>query len=235
MKAYSTDSRKKIVEAKQRGLPTVEVARTFGVGISSVKRYAKTARKGGSLRPKRSPSRRPKADQRARRLLEADLKERPAATLSERRQYLSSVAGLRVSESTISRLLRRMGFSRKKIGRCERARRVLEGRLAGARHRRDDTQRLVFVDECGANTSLATLHAWSRRGERALAKVPRNWGSNVTLLASMSVEGIGRCLAVEGSTTKAVFKTYLECVLVPSLRPRQQVMVMDNLSQRISQ
>ena len=114
MNAYSEDLRKKIVEAKQRGMPTVEAARTFGVGISSVKRYAKTAREGGSLCPKRSPGRPPKAGERARRLLEADLQERPAATLSERREYLRSVAGLRVSESTVSRLLRRMGFSRKK-------------------------------------------------------------------------------------------------------------------------
>ena len=114
MNAYSEDLRKKIVQAKERGMPTIEVARTFGVGISSVKRYAKTAREGGSLRPKKSPGRPPKADERARRLLEADLQERPAATLSERREYPSSVAGLRVSESTVSRLLRRMGWSRKK-------------------------------------------------------------------------------------------------------------------------
>ncbi len=114
MNAYSEDLRNKIVQAKERGMPTIEVARTFCVGISSVKRYAKTAREGGSLRPKRSPGRPPKADERARRLLEADLKERPAATLSERREYLRSVAGLRVSEPTISRLLRRMGWSRKK-------------------------------------------------------------------------------------------------------------------------
>ena len=94
MNAYSEDLRKKIVQAKERGMPTAAVARTFGVGISSVKRYAKTAREGGSLRPKRSPGRPPKADQRARRLLEADLRDRPAATLSERREYLCSVAGL---------------------------------------------------------------------------------------------------------------------------------------------
>jgi transposase len=106
------------------------------VGISSVKRYTKTARQGGSLRSKRSPGRPPKAGERARRLLEADLKQRPAAaTLCERREYLRGVAGLRASESTVSRLLRRLGWSRKKIGGCERerARRVLEGRLADAR------------------------------------------------------------------------------------------------------
>jgi transposase len=90
-------------------------------------------------------------------------------------------------------------------------------------------ERLVFVDEMGANISLAPVYAWSRRGERAFASVPRNWGKNVTLLASMSLEGMGECLAVEGSTTTAVFEAYLEQFLVPSLRPGQ-VVVMDNLT-----
>ncbi len=92
-----------------------------------------------------------------------------------------------------------------------------------------DAGRLVFVDEMGTNTSLAPLYAWSRRWERAFASVPRNWGSNVTLLASMSAEGMWPCLAVEGSTTRQVFESYLERVLGPSLEPGQ-VMVMDNLS-----
>jgi transposase len=92
-----------------------------------------------------------------------------------------------------------------------------------------DARRLVFVDEMGSNTSLAPLYAWSPKGERALGKVPRNWGANVTLLASMSAEGMGRCLAVEGATTREVFETYLEHLLAPSLR-QGQVVVMDNLS-----
>jgi hypothetical protein len=52
-------------------------------------------------------------------------------------------------------------------------------------------ERLVFVDEMGSNISLAPVYAWSKRGERAFASVPRNWGKNVTLLASMSLEGMG--------------------------------------------
>jgi transposase len=92
-----------------------------------------------------------------------------------------------------------------------------------------DAERLVFVDECGANTSLSPLYAWARTGERARGEAPRNWGSNVTLLASMGLSGMGPCVAVEGTTTGAVFEAYLENVLAPSLRPGQ-VLVMDNLS-----
>ncbi len=92
-----------------------------------------------------------------------------------------------------------------------------------------DAERLVFVDEMGANVSLSPLYGWSRRGERAFGSAPRNWGKNVTLLASMGARGMGPCLAVEGATTREVFEAYLEGVLSPALRPGQ-VVVLDNLS-----
>jgi len=92
-----------------------------------------------------------------------------------------------------------------------------------------DARRFVFVDEMGSNTSLSPLYGWSRRGERAFFKAPRNWGENLTLLSSMSLKGMGPSLAVEGSTTREVFEAYVEKVLAPSLK-RGQVVVMDNLS-----
>ena len=94
---------------------------------------------------------------------------------------------------------------------------------------RVDARDLVFVDECGTHTSLAPVYGYSRRGERVYLEVPRNRGKNTTLLASMSVEGMGECLAVEGATTKVLFEAYVERVLAPSLRAGQ-VVVMDNLS-----
>jgi hypothetical protein len=81
-----------------------------------------------------------------------------------------------------------------------------------------DAERLVFVDEMGTDVSLCALYAWSRGGERAFGSTPRNWGKNVTLLASITAEGIGPCLAVEGATSREVFETYLEHALAPSLR-----------------
>jgi transposase len=131
MNAYSEDLRKKIVEALERGMPKIEATKTFGVGISSVKRYVAAARAGRSLAPKERPGSKPKLNETARRLLEADLRERPAATLPQRREFLRRVAGVRVSDSTVSRMLKRMGWTRKKTGGCVRTRRVTESGLAG--------------------------------------------------------------------------------------------------------
>ena len=114
MNPYSEDLRKKIVEALRRGMTKTEAARSFGVSRSSVKRYAKLADEGRPLAPKKRPGSKPKMDESARRLLEADMEERPAATLSERREFLGRVAALSVSDSTVSRMLRRLGWSRKK-------------------------------------------------------------------------------------------------------------------------
>ncbi|MFL6031578.1 MAG: helix-turn-helix domain-containing protein [Rubrobacteraceae bacterium] len=68
MDAYSLDLRKKIVAATERGMPTSEVARAFGVRVSTVKRYAATARQGRPLAPKKHPGSKPKIDDGARRL-----------------------------------------------------------------------------------------------------------------------------------------------------------------------
>jgi len=92
-----------------------------------------------------------------------------------------------------------------------------------------DARELVFVDEMGTHTSLAPVYGYSPRGKRVRLEVPRNRGKNTTLIASMSIGGMGECLAVEGATTKVLFETYIERVLAPSLRGGQ-VVVMDNLS-----
>jgi transposase len=121
MDAYSEDLRRKIVEAlEQRRMNKSEAARAFGVSLSSVKRYARAAREGRSLSPGKAPGKKPLLDEKARRLLEANVEERPFAKLSDRREYLQKVAGVSLSESTLSRAIRRMGFGRKK-GRWVRA------------------------------------------------------------------------------------------------------------------
>jgi transposase len=114
MNGYSEDLRKKIVAAVGRGISKSQTARTFGVSLSSVKRYVKKADHGESLAPKKSPGSAPKLDEKATKLLEADLERRPFATLQKRCEHVHALTGHSVSRSTICRAIARIGSTRKK-------------------------------------------------------------------------------------------------------------------------
>jgi transposase len=91
-----------------------------------------------------------------------------------------------------------------------------------------EPERLVFVDECGTHTSLAPIYGYAPKGERLRLSVPRKRGKNTTLLASMTVKGMGPSMPVKGSTSAEVFEAYLKRFLVPELE-EGQVVVMDRL------
>ena len=91
-----------------------------------------------------------------------------------------------------------------------------------------DWRDLVFVDESGTNITLAPLYGWAPKGERAYGKAPRNWDKNITLIASLSAEGLGAAMSVEGATDGAAFQTYVKHFLVPTLKTGQ-IVVLDNL------
>lgn len=87
----------------------------------------------------------------------------------------------------------------------------------------------IFVDECGTHVALTPLYARSPRGTRAVGKVPRNTGTNTTLIASLSLTGMGEALILEGAVDTCAFETSIEQVLTPSLQAGQTV-VLDNLN-----
>jgi transposase len=113
MKPYSEDLRLKIVQALRDGMSKSAAARLFGVSLSSVKRYARMARRVASLAPRKGGGRPPKTEEIAEKLLEEDVKERPTATVSERRRFLERTTGKSLSDSTVKRLLKRLGYSQK--------------------------------------------------------------------------------------------------------------------------
>jgi transposase len=93
---------------------------------------------------------------------------------------------------------------------------------------RFDVRRLVFVDESGFHIAMDRLKARAPRGQRAYGKVPRNRGKNTTLLASMSLSGMGEAMCVDDATDAEAFEVYVEHFLAPSLK-KGQVVVFDNL------
>ena len=81
---------------------------------------------------------------------------------------------------------------------------------------------MVFVDESSTNVALTPRHARAPKGKRAIAKAPRNWGKNVTLISSISLEGMGASMSIEGSSDTDSFGLYMREVLAPSLKSGQR-------------
>lgn len=90
-------------------------------------------------------------------------------------------------------------------------------------------RRLIFVDESGCNIAMTRRYGRARRGMRVHDSVPKNFGRNVTILGALSCTGLVAVMSVEGATDAAVFRAYVEQVLVPTLAAGD-IVVMDNLS-----
>jgi transposase len=92
-----------------------------------------------------------------------------------------------------------------------------------------DPQRLVFIDESGANITLVPRYGRAPRGQRCHGSVPRGHYRHLTLFASLSLAGMEAAMILEGAADRDAFRAYVEHVLVPTLHPGQLV-ILDNLS-----
>lgn len=113
MRAYSLDIRQRIVAAVQAGYPKDDVADLFGVDRSTINRYLRLA-DGGSLDAKPLPGRAPSISPAQHADLVRQLHLHPADTLAEHCQRWETVHGVSVSIATMSRTIRRVGWTRKK-------------------------------------------------------------------------------------------------------------------------
>ncbi len=117
MNAYSKDLRVKVVDAVDRGIPRKEITRIFGVSLPTIERYIRRRREGGDLTPKPSPGRTPTigATLEQRRALWTQLESNSDATLERHCElWEQEEHGARVSISTMSRAIRKLGWSYKK-------------------------------------------------------------------------------------------------------------------------
>jgi transposase len=92
-----------------------------------------------------------------------------------------------------------------------------------------DPTDLVFLDETGAHTSMARTHGRAPIGERVVDSVPLDHWRTTTIVSGIRLEGVTAPFVFEGPMDAAAFTTYVEKVLVPTLRTGN-VVIMDNLS-----
>ncbi len=116
MNAYSKDLRLKVLSAVERGVPRKDVSEFLGISISTISRYVKLKASGREIAPKPSPGRKAKImDSSAhRRALWRQLRENDTATLEEHSEMFERERGVSVSVATMSRAVRRLGWSFKK-------------------------------------------------------------------------------------------------------------------------
>jgi transposase len=114
MKAYSKDLRLRVLAAVDRGMPRREVAQTFGVSASTVKRYLKLRRETGGAEARPIPGPPVRKREIPEEVLPAQVKRNPDLTLDEHRELLEDERGLGVSTATVSRALKGLGLPLKK-------------------------------------------------------------------------------------------------------------------------
>jgi transposase len=116
MNAYSKDLRLKVLATVERGVPRREISELLGISISTISRYVKLRASGREIAPKPSPGRRAKilASPAHKRALWRQLEENDTATLEEHREMFEKERGVRVSVATMSRAVRKLGWTFKK-------------------------------------------------------------------------------------------------------------------------
>jgi transposase len=92
-----------------------------------------------------------------------------------------------------------------------------------------DPLRLVFIDETAANTKMVRLSGRCARGERLVGRVPHGHWKTITFVGALRRNGMKAPCTIDGAMTGAKFLAYVEQCLVPTLKPKD-IVVLDNLS-----
>jgi transposase len=87
----------------------------------------------------------------------------------------------------------------------------------------------VFLDETFVNTKLVRLRGRSRKGERLPASAPFGHWQTHTVIAGLRCHELSAPWIINGPLNRAVFDTYVETQLAPTLA-KGDVVILDNLA-----
>jgi transposase len=114
MKGYSVDLRQRVLAAVASGMPRQDVATTFGVSMGTIKRLLHKQRQGIDLAPHAPPGRSATIAPHQYAALHAQLDAYPDATFVQHAASWNEAHGTTLSQWTLGRAIRRIGWTRKK-------------------------------------------------------------------------------------------------------------------------
>jgi transposase len=233
MKAHPIEIRKRIIETyENEAISQAKIAKRFKVAQSVVTRLLKQYRETEELAPKPRPGRPKKLTDSQLQVVSGMVDKQPDITLGELCKAVVEQEKVKVSESTMSRVMGHLNLTRKKKSLHPTAKG--SERVQGLRRDYWDEIRnikvsdLIFIDESGVNLGLIRLFARALRGKRAYAEQPPR-GKNVSILAGLSLKGVIASAVILGSFDALTFEAFIATKLVPNLWPNACV-VMDNCS-----
>jgi transposase len=227
-KPYSMDLRERVVAAVETGgLSCHQAAAQFGVGVSTAIVWVRRLRETGSVAPGQMGGHKPKAISGEYR---AWLLERTKARDFTLRGLVAELAerGLKVDYRAVWNFVHAEKLSFKKNRGGQRTRSSRRRAPAGAVVQVSRPHHMVFIDETWTRTNMTPLRGWAPRGLRLQTKAPHGHWKTTTFLAALRHNRIDAPWLFDGPIDGESFRTYVEKVLVPTLRPGD-IVIMDNL------
>ena len=89
--------------------------------------------------------------------------------------------------------------------------------------------RLVFIDETGANTKMIRRYGWGPKSSRVVSNVPHGHWTTTTFVAALRTTGLTAPLVIDSPMNGEVFLAYVKQQLIKILRP-SDIVIMDNLT-----
>ena len=236
---YSTDLRWKAVYQKLgRNFSLSKIARNLSISIGTVFNILRQFMLTGGIAAKsqgaRIGSRRLSVGEEL--LVISLVLDRPHIYLQEICEEVSAEMGVAVSVSTVCRLLKRHGLTRKRIRQIAIQRNIQYRGEFMAEILQYEKEQLVWVDEMGSNRRDAfRKNGYAIRGETPFFQRLLERGQRITAIAAMTVDGIIALQCTKNSVDADVFYDFVRSHLIPNMHqydgvaPRS-VVVLDNCS-----
>ena len=236
---YDRDLRWRIVFQRiGMGLQYGKIAQNLNVSTSTAYRICARFDATGEVQPTLNKHRPylQRLDQRSQLYVVGLIMENPALYLAEICQHIHEVFALNVTPSTVCRLLRSYGITRKKIRcialqRCDTLRGAFRAQCSNF-----SVDKFVWIDETGSDArSHARKYGYALRGLTPVTHRLHTRGKRVNAMAAISSTGLLASELTTSTVGRDNFYDFIRGTLIPQMMPfngsnPRSVAVMDNLS-----
>ena len=233
--AYSSDIRWRIIWLRFGSEQSIRsIARRLQVGVGTVHRILRRFEATGDVQPTGRSARDRKLDHLHELHIIGLIAENPGVYLDEICRVIFEATNVSVSSSTICRVLRRNGFSRKKIVQSAKQRSSYFRGNFMAEVILYPREFFVWMDETGADKrDQIRKFGYSIIGEEPVYHRFQNRGRRVSALAAISSDGLIDFEMIDGTSNANIFFDFAMGSLIPNMQPfpnKNSILILDNCS-----